>query len=64
VSKFEDDPTVNESGIIILLGFGCIQKKRMFWKKKKGEFGRKEEHRDVCIVTVKTWSNMSLFIVN
>ena len=50
VSKFQDDPTVNESEIIVLLGqiWVYARKKEGFEKgRRENEFGRKKECRDV-----------------
>ena len=50
VFKFYNDPTANESGIIVLLKQTWVyEKKRGFWdrKKEKKEIGIKRKLRDV-----------------
>jgi len=43
VSKVQNNPTVNESEILVLLDkFECMQKREDFWRGRRGnEFGRK-----------------------
>ena len=55
VFKFQDDPTVNKSGIIVLLGHVWVYaEKKGFWKRKKGEGIWEEERAENARRFIKT----------
>ena len=65
VPKFQDDPTVNEFGILVLLGhvWVYVEKRKNFRRERKeNEFGRKRESIETYH-KYENWHNISLFIV-
>ena len=63
VSKFHDDPTINESVNVVLLDrFWWMQEKERVLEKKEGKMNLSWRGKVDTYCKCKNWPNMSLFI--